>query len=482
MQNYQGLFEFAPISLWEEDYSGIKRLLDGLRQKGVSSLESYLDAHPEFVETCMRQMALVQVNRQTLNMLKAGSLEQLALGLDKVFRDEMRTHFRAELLALWNGELVWSGEGINYTLEGQALDILMHWRILPGSEQNWEHVLVTIEDITTRKQAERRLQSLFGATPVSLWEEDYSAVKAYLDNLRSSGVEQLGPWLNQHPEAVTHCMGLIKVLNVNQKTLELFRADSKEQLLANLDKVFRDEMRNHFASELVDLWNGRLVYEREGINYALDGEPLNIHLELRVMPGHEADFSWVMVAIMDVTARKKAEEYMRYLGTHDVMTKLYNRTFFEETLKRLEKERIDPISIIIADLNGLKQVNDSLGHQAGDDLIRRTAEVLKASFEEGQVVARIGGDEFAIFLSGADVREVNEALQRVQVLVGLNNKFYRGPELSISLGAATSQAGLPLEKVISMADDAMYQSKSHHYRRRRSDSFENRDKNLEDKE
>jgi diguanylate cyclase (GGDEF)-like protein len=468
-EHFQTLFENAPISLWEEDYSGIKSLFDGLKQQGVRSLETYLQTKPDFADACMRQIRLVRVNQQTLNILKAASQEQLETQLDQVFRDGMRPHFRAELLALWAGELLWSGEGINYALDGQPLDILLHWRILPGFEQSWERVLVTIEDITARKQAERRLQSVFEASPISLWEEDYRAVKAYFENLRSSGVTDLQSHLEQHPEVVTACMGLIKVLNVNQKTLELFRADSKEQLLEHLDQVFRDEMGTHFAHELVDLWNGKLAYERDGINYALDGEPLNIHLDFRVMPGHAEDFGWVMVAILDVTARKKAEEYLRFLGTHDVMTGLYNRTFFEETLQQLEKDNQAPLSILIADLNGLKEVNDSLGHQAGDALIRRAAEVLKASLEPGQTVARIGGDEFAIFLPGADAKAASEAIQRVEMLVGLNNKFYRAPELSISLGAATRQAGLSLEKVISQADNAMYRSKSRHYHRRRND-------------
>jgi len=468
-QHFHNLFEYAPISLWEEDYSGIKRLFDGLRLQGVSSLETYLQAHPDFVDACMRQIRLVHVNQQTLDLLKAASQEQLAAQLDKVFRGGMRPLFQAELLALWAGELLWSGEGVNYTLDGQPLDILLHWRILPGFEQTWERVLVTIEDISARKQAERRLQSLFEASPISLWEEDYSALKAYFEILRSSGVTDLQSHLAQHPEVVTACIGLIKVLNVNQKTLELFRADSKEQLLTHLDQVFRDEMGTHFAKELVDLWNGKLAYERDGINYALDGELLNIRLDFRVMPGHADDFSWVMVAILDITARNKAEEYLRYLGTHDVMTGLYNRTFFEETLQRLEKEPQTPVSILIADLDGLKDVNDSLGHQAGDALIRRAAEVLKAGLEADQTVARIGGDEFAIFLPGADAKAANEALQRMEMLVVLNNKFYRDPELSISIGAATRQAGLSLEKVISQADNAMYRSKSRHFHRRRND-------------
>jgi len=440
-----------------------------LRQRGVQSLETYLAAHPAFVDECMGRIEVVRVNQKTLELFKAASSDDLLSNLEQVFRDGMRQHLQSELLVLWEGDLAWCGEGVNYTLAGQALDILLHWQILPGFEQNWQRVLVTIEDITSRKQAERRLRDLFEASPISLWEEDYSALKAYFETLRAQGVTDLEAYVRTHPEVVLTCLGLIKVLNVNQKTLTLFGAQSKEQLLSSLDQVFRAEMEKHFARELVDLWNGKLAYEREGINYSLNGEPLNVHLDFRIMPGHEADFGWALVAIQDISARKKAEDYLRYLGTHDVMTGLYNRAYFEETLVKLEKKRREPISIIIADLNELKGTNDSLGHQAGDNLIRRAAEVLKANFDGDQIAARIGGDEFIVILPGLDAQAAAEAVGQVQKLIELNNKFYREPELSISMGVATSQPGLPLEKVIGLADQAMYLSKAAHHRRRRSD-------------
>lgn len=468
-EHYQILFEYAPISLWEEDYSGIQRLFDGLRQRGVQSLETYLAEHPAFVDECLGQIKVIQVNQQTLTMFKATSSAELLDNLGKIFRDGMRQHLESELLALWHGDLTWCGEGVNYTLAGEALDILLHWRILPGSEQTWQRVLVTLEDITTRKRAERRRQALFEASPISLWEEDYSALKVYFDALRAEGVDNLREYLRLNPEAVSHCMGLIKVLNVNQKTLDLFGAKSKEQLLENLDQVFRAEMGTHFAKELVDLWNGKLAYEREGINYSLSGEPVNIHLDFRIMPGHEQDFGWALVAIQDITTRKKAEEYLRYLGTHDVMTGLYNRAYFEETLARLEKKRREPVSVILADLNELKTTNDKIGHQAGDGLIRRAAEVLKANTDGNHLAARIGGDEFIVILPGVDEQGAAEIMSRLQGLVELNNKYYREPELSISLGVATSQPGLSLEKVISLADEAMYDSKAEHHRRRNTD-------------
>jgi diguanylate cyclase (GGDEF)-like protein len=464
------LFEYAPISLWEQDFSQIKSLFDSLKKQGVTNFDSYLDSHPEFIDECMQAIKVLNVNQQTVAMFRADSKEMFLSNLNLVFRDGMRHHFRGELLALWRGDIRWAGEGINYTLDGEALDIILHWRILPEHEEKWDKVLVTIEDITARKRAEKRLESLFESSPISLWEEDYSEIKKYFDLLREQGVTDLQAYLGEHPEVVLHCASLIRVLNVNQKTLELFGANSKEDLLKNLGQVFRDEMGNSFAKELIDIWNGKLYYEREGINYSLTGEPINILLSFRVMPGYENDFAWVSVAIQDITARKKAEDYLRYLGTHDVMTGLYNRAYFEEVIAKLETNRTDPISVIILDLNYLKYTNDVFGHQAGDKLIRRAAEVLQAASAEKYFSARIGGDEFIIILPNANEEMANEFMKHLHVLVEMNNKFYREPELSVSIGVATSTPDLTLEKVISLADDVMYKNKGEHHRRRKDDA------------
>jgi diguanylate cyclase (GGDEF)-like protein len=117
----------------------------------------------------------------------------------------------------------------------------------------------------------------------------------------------------------------------------------------------------------------------------------------------------------------------------------------------------------------LKTANDTLGHHAGDNLIRRTAEVLKASIDNGYIAARIGGDEFIIIMPDANSQAANDLIDRIQSLVIMNNKYYREPELSLSLGAATSKPGVSLEKVISLADDAMYRNKGLYHRRRRED-------------
>src|SRR4029077_12038351 len=94
----------------------------------------------------------------------------------------------------------------------------------------------------------------------------------------------------------------------------------------------------------------------------------------RSCPAHEHDWSLVQVALTDITARKKAEAYLEYLGQHDVLTKLYNRSFYVDELNRPERKGPFPVTIIVADLNGLKAANDQWGHAAGDALLRRAGE------------------------------------------------------------------------------------------------------------
>lgn len=467
--HFQSLFECAPVSLWEIDYSAIKLFFDSLHTQGVVDLGGYLDEHPEEIQKNMQRARIRRVNRETLCLFEAASQEDLFANLDKIFREEVQAGFRLGLLALWNGELSGSEEGTNYRLGGEALHLRFHWRVLPECTSSWECVLVSMEDITALKLAEKRHRLLFEYAPISLWEEDYSALKMELDKLRAQGVGDIRAYLSSYPEAIDRFISLIRVLDVNQRTLQLFEADDKAMLLANLKKIFRSDLREHFANELVEMWNGKTYYERDGINYSLSGEPVDVRLHWTLMPGYEADFGWVLIGLYDVTERKKAEEYLRYLGTHDVMTGLYNRASFEETLRKFESSSQTPISFIVADLNELKIANDTHGHHTGDKLIRRAADVLKACIDGNSVVARIGGDEFIIALPEADAEAAKLIMERIQALIEVNNKYYPEPRLSLSLGAATSAAGLSLEKTISLADNAMYENKGKFHCRRRED-------------
>ncbi len=193
------------------------------------------------------------------------------------------------------------------------------------------------------------------------------------------------------------------------------------------------------------------------------GDTLHIRLRWSVLPGRDQTFGRVLLSILDMTARKKAEDYLRYLGTHDVLTGLYNRAFFDEERTRLERGRRYPVSVMVADLDGLKPTNDTLGHEAGDKLLRRVAEVLRSAFRAEDVVARIGGDEFAALMPATDETAAAHTMERIQTLINLNNKYYRGPVLSLSVGVAMAVRGLSLTEAQRLADDRMYAEKRAHY-------------------
>jgi diguanylate cyclase (GGDEF)-like protein len=215
---------------------------------------------------------------------------------------------------------------------------------------------------------------------------------------------------------------------------------------------------------LLHLWGGDSAFETECVNYTLQNEPIYVRLHLAVYPGFEQTWERVLVSLEDITARRKAEEYLRYLGTHDVLTGLYNRAYYQDEIRRLSGGRRYPITILMADVNGLKKINDSLGHEAGDKIIRRAAEVLRAGFRQEDVVARIGGYEFAVIMPQTDAETAEETLTRLETLLRLNNKFYGEPQLSLSVGIATAAPGEDLETVMRRADDEMYRRKREYYR------------------
>ncbi len=465
-----GVFELAPVALWLEDYSGVKALLDGWRRAGVTSLREHLSGHPDRVRDCASRIRLLKVNRKTLDLFAAKDLDHLVANIGRVFRDDMLTTHIEELVQLWEGHTAFTSNAVNYTLDGDRLDIQLKATILPGHEGDWSRVLLSTEDVTDREQARRMLvgsenyaRGLFAHSPVSLWVEDFSGVKRLIDEVRLQGITDLRVFTDVHEEFVQRCISEIRIIDVNKHTLDLFGAPDKKTLLSSLPTVMRDDMEPCFREQLIDLWNGKLFQQREVVNYTLDGTKLNLLLQFSVFPEREHDWSLVQVALTDITARKKAEAYLEYLGSHDALTKLCNRTFFADELNRLERRGPWPVTVIMADLNGLKTANDDLGHAAGDQLLRRAGEVLNSIVDKPARAARIGGDEFAVILPGTEHADGEAMMKVIGDLIGINNEFYTDLPLSLSMGVATSEQGERLEAVVKRADLAMLEAKREYY-------------------
>jgi diguanylate cyclase (GGDEF)-like protein/PAS domain S-box-containing protein len=165
-------------------------------------------------------------------------------------------------------------------------------------------------------------------------------------------------------------------------------------------------------------------------------------------------------SIRDATEQKQLEEQMRYLSLHDSLTGLNNRTNFEFELQRIDNSWFETISIILCDVDGLKFINDTLGHKAGDELLKETAHVLKGCFRENDFIARIGGDEFVILLTNTELSKIEKMIKRMRAGLKKHNTINMELPLSLSIGIATGKPGQ--DKILDLykeADNNMYREK-----------------------
>ena len=162
--------------------------------------------------------------------------------------------------------------------------------------------------------------------------------------------------------------------------------------------------------------------------------------------------------IRDITEQKQAEADIRYLSFHDKMTKLYNRAYFEEELHRMDSNRNLPVSIIMGDVNGLKLINDTLGHREGDKLLIHIAEILKKACRQGDIVSRWGGDEFIILLPHCSADTALSIMKRIKDS-SIESKD-QSLETSLSMGMACKEKPeKKMREIIREAEERMYRDK-----------------------
>jgi diguanylate cyclase (GGDEF)-like protein/PAS domain S-box-containing protein/putative nucleotidyltransferase with HDIG domain len=162
--------------------------------------------------------------------------------------------------------------------------------------------------------------------------------------------------------------------------------------------------------------------------------------------------------IFDVTEREEAFEEIKYLSFHDHLTGLYNRRYFDHILKQLNDEKYMPLAIVMADVNGLKLVNDSFGHIEGDELLKKAAEIITEGCRKEDISARIGGDEFAIILPNTDYYDASKIVRRIKKL---QSKIkIKQLSLSLSFGYAVKHSvASDIEIIVSDAENKMYKNK-----------------------
>jgi diguanylate cyclase (GGDEF)-like protein/PAS domain S-box-containing protein len=192
-----------------------------------------------------------------------------------------------------------------------------------------------------------------------------------------------------------------------------------------------------------------------------DGMVMDVHLQVHDLDKEDIDKGQI-VAVVDITERKRVEESLRYMSTHDTLTGLYNRAYFEEELTRLAKSRHFPLSFLICDVDGLKQTNDTSGHFIGDKLLITAAQALRAAFRDEDIIARLGGDEFIVLLpdTGEDAADliidrIHNELMKIAQQPGQTH-------VDLSIGFASARNASEISAARRRADQRMYQDKVFH--------------------
>jgi diguanylate cyclase (GGDEF)-like protein/PAS domain S-box-containing protein/putative nucleotidyltransferase with HDIG domain len=205
------------------------------------------------------------------------------------------------------------------------------------------------------------------------------------------------------------------------------------------------------TGKMVELTNHSILTSKNGIERPITDNAAPIR-------NGDGDIEGVVLVFRDVTDEKKHISEIEYLSLHDQLTGLYNRRFYTEELKRLDTSRRLPLTLVMGDVNGLKIINDSFGHEAGDELIRETAEILKQCFRSDDILCRYGGDEFIAILPNTDAQLAESIVRRIQQKISENQPSKGILSVSIGMDSKVSK-DQRIEDVLKCAEDNMYKKK-----------------------
>ncbi len=237
--------------------------------------------------------------------------------------------------------------------------------------------------------------------------------------------------------------------------------DANEHNLSEVYKAYKGDTQTHYPTTEMPITLGM-----KGISSHIEDMVVErpngtrILLEVFGTPvSDEKGNSWAsFVAFTDITERKKAEENLIYFSNHDHLTGLYNRTYFEEAIKRLDTKENLPLSIIMIDTNGLKIINDSFGHDMGDELLKKAASAIKQGCRAEDIPVRYGGDEFIIVLPNTNDAETLKIANSVKELT--SHEKVENIDLSISYGYATKHlTHESIMEILANAENHMYSHK-----------------------
>ncbi|HZH93565.1 MAG TPA: HD domain-containing phosphohydrolase [Tissierellaceae bacterium] len=288
----------------------------------------------------------------------------------------------------------------------------------------------------------------------------------YLDNYRSSEKTRLN-LLENLPGMVYRCrLDENWTMEYVSEGCEDLTGYSVDSLLGNRDISYNEIIDEKYRKDLFELWR-RAVENRSMVKVEYEivtsaGQKKWVYEQGQPVFDKQGNLVVIEGIIVDISEQKEREERINYLTYYDAMTGVYNRRYYNNTIDEMDCEDSLPLSVIVGDINGLKLINDAFGHEYGDQLIIRTADLLKESIRSTDVLARTGGDEFVIMLPNTPMDIASRIVKRIGQEGEVINELNRDSpvQISISLGYATKETMEDnLSDTIKLAEDHMYRNK-----------------------
>jgi diguanylate cyclase (GGDEF)-like protein/PAS domain S-box-containing protein len=316
------------------------------------------------------------------------------------------------------------------TVHGEERLIAWHNELLKDETGKIIGTFSSGQDITQRKQAEQLFQAIFDMSPIGMYiSQDHS-------------FRLVNPQLLIYTEYTQNEL-------IGTDPLSLVVPEDQASVRKNAIKALKSHSGQLYTYDYrVKTKSGKLVWFMESVtSIQFDGGRATLG------------------TIIDVSERKQSEEMFKSLSLVDDLTGLYNRRGFlalSQKQLKLSNRMNRGVTVLFADVNKLKWINDNLGHLEGDSVLINTAKILKDTFRESDIVGRIHGDEFAVFMSGSDETYSATIINRLESNIEEFNAGASRPyKLSLSIGLSSSEAGKAynLDDLLEMADKFMYEKK-----------------------
>lgn len=278
--------------------------------------------------------------------------------------------------------------------------------------------------------------------------------------------------------------------------LEIYALNQNYEYIA-FNKFHEKQMKQYWNANIkigdnfLKYIKNETMYNRykETFEKVFNGSSIVDLLEIEVTPGKYIEESFtpilkdnvvigVSVFTKDVTQQKRYEEHITRLSYYDAITNLYNRHYFQKVISELDPNKTK-ITIISLDVNGLKVINDTFGHDMGDKLIIHVARILKENFKENSYIFRMGGDEFTIILIDVDRNHAQRKMEKI--IKSFNKDKFMQMTISVSYGISSNENQESIAELLKSSEEEMYKQKLYEFNSHRSEFIKSILKSLHEK-